>query len=126
MLDNMEIQFKFYQDKEGSKEIKAFFFDTRGGLDNVICGLDWSEIETEERLLHQLEKVLNLDLSFLDHWHEKVHKQYLEIELFITQLRELKKVLTTNKNYYRHINYPYVPKEFLEKDFSKAISSLID
>ncbi|MEM6316405.1 MAG: hypothetical protein AAF960_01980 [Bacteroidota bacterium] len=121
----MEIQFQFYTNTTIQKAIESIFFDTRSGLDNVIYGLDWSEVETDDRLLHQLERALDVDLSFLDYWNEAVHGQYLEIDTFLKSLKELGSVLMANPNYYQQIDYPYVPNDFLPQVFLEAIEALI-
>ncbi|MEM1120919.1 MAG: hypothetical protein AAGJ18_10760 [Bacteroidota bacterium] len=122
----MEIQFRFYRTTIDQQELPSSFFDIRGGLDKVMIGLDWSEVGTKERLLHQLEKVLGANLSFLDYWHEEVHEQYLEIDIFLKSLKELVTILMDNQDYHQQIDYPYLPNDFLSQGLLEAIQALIN
>ena len=84
------------------------------------------EIDQPQRLLHQIEKVLDFELSFLDYWNDKVYDQLLPIPQYIQFLEQLAQKLINQPRYYQLIDYPYISKTFLEKEFLLAVQSLID
>lgn len=110
-----EIQFVFdkSEPKERLLELKhKYDFDNRDGLNLIMTGKDMYEIlvEDDERLIRQLEKKLNIDLSILDYWNYAnvdENKDYIKLDLLLSKLIELKSKIENNPNFYKEITYGF-------------------
>ena len=113
----MEIRFIFDKKEVISElvELKSKYnFDDRNGLNYIIVGEHWSEIEDEHRLIYQIERILNIDLSLLDYWNPKVFENELKIDDVQKVLENLKNKIEQNPNFYEKINYGFNLKEISE------------
>lgn len=110
----MEIRFIFDKKEVFSELVKLkskYNFDDRNGLNYIMIGEHWSEIEEENRLIHQIERILNIELTLLDYWNPKVFENELEIEDVKKVLENLKKQIEQNPNFNEKINYGFNLKE---------------
>lgn len=126
----MEIRFIFdiKEPLDDLKELKAKYnFDNRNGLDFVMIGEHWSEIEEENRLLHQIERILNINLSLLDYWNPEVYDNELEINDLQKVLEDLKKQIEKNPAFFENINYGFnLNERYLKSQFLSDINFLIE
>lgn len=121
IFDKKEPLDKFFELKN------KYNFDDRNGLNYVMVGVSWSEIEDENRLIHQIERNLNLNLSLLDYWNDEVYDNELEIEQVLSTLKNLKTKLEENQNFYKKIKYGFdIEKRYLKNEFSNDVNFLID
>lgn len=126
----MEIRFIF-DEKEAYNELvqlKAKYdFDDRNGLSNVMIGEHWSEIEEDNRLIHQIESILNIELSLLDYWSLKVFDSELEIDDVQEVLIDLKSQIQQKPTFYHEINCRFDLKElYFKSQFIRDINFLIE
>lgn len=122
----MEIDFIFYKKSDENAPFFSKWFDTRGGLNIIMRGFDHMEVDEPHRLLYQMEKALDFELSLLDYWNDKVHNQFLSIPPYIEFLEQFLQKLTNHPTYYQQIEYKYIPNNFLETELLLTIQSLID
>ena len=126
----MEIRFIF-DIKEPAYQLNElklkYNFDDRNGLNFVMLGEHWSEIEDENRLIHQIERSLNINLSLIDYWNPKVCDNELEIGDIQKVLEDLKKRIEENSTFYENISYGFNLKErYLKNQFLSDINFLIE
>ena len=126
----MEIRFIFDKKEAISElvELKSKYnFDDRNGLNYIIVGEHWSEIEDKHRLIYQIERLLNIDLSLLDYWNPKVFENELKIDDVQKVLENLKNKIEQNPNFYEKINYGFNLKEnYFRSQFLSDVSFLIE
>lgn len=126
----MEIRFIFDKEEVFNElvELKSKYnFDDRNGLNYIMIGEHWSEIEEENRLIHQIERILNIELSLLDYWNPKVIENELEIEDVKKVLENLKKQIEQNPSFYEKINYGFNLKErYFKNQFLNDVDFLIE
>ena len=126
----MEIRFIFDKKELYSElvELKSKYnFDDRNGLNYIMIGEHWSEIEEENRLIHQIERILNIELTLLDYWNPTVFENELEIEDIQKVLQNLKKQIEQNPNFYEKINYGFNLKErYFKNQFLSDVAFLIE
>lgn len=126
----MEIRFIF-DEKEACNELvqlKAKYnFDDRNGLNNIMIGEHWSEIEEDNRLIHQIEIILNIELSLLDYWNPKVFDSELEIDEVKKVLIDLKSQIQQKPTFYEEINCGFDLRElYFKSQFLRDIDFLIE
>ena len=126
----MEIRFIFDKKEVFSELVKLkskYNFDDRNGLNYIMIGEHWSEIEEENRLIHQIERILNIELTLLDYWNPKVFENELEIEDVKKVLENLKKQIEQNPNFNEKINYGFNLKErYFKNQFLSDVVFLIE
>ncbi|MDY0089550.1 MAG: hypothetical protein RBR78_04205 [Flavobacteriaceae bacterium] len=123
------LELKFIFDKiepiEKYLELREKYnFDARNGLNLIMTGEHWSEIEDEGRLMTMLEKKLNIDLSILDYWNEDDNGNFVDLDLLLPKLVEFKNCIQNNPDFYKEILYnieDYYLKEQLKRDIEFLI-----
>ncbi|MEP6932110.1 MAG: hypothetical protein ABI850_18955 [Flavobacterium sp.] len=125
----MEIHFVFDKKEPFNtvSELKSKFeFDGRNGLNYIMFGEHWSEIEDQNRLIHQIESVLNVNLSLLDYWNDDVYDKELEIQDVQKVIENLKNQIESNPNFYQNISYGFnIVESYFKKQFLNDINYLI-
>ncbi|GAA5090541.1 hypothetical protein GCM10023210_16750 [Chryseobacterium ginsengisoli] len=125
----LEIYFVFDVEEpqsEYSELIRYYDFDHRNGLNTVITGEDAIDVLDDEiRLLRQIEKVLQLDLTLLDFWKE--YDKFIEIKSLRLKLLELEAELVKNPEFYQKIYGIHdIIKKYLKNNFLQDIRFLIE
>lgn len=109
---------------EKIEAIKFHGFDARDGLNLLMTGIDYIEVENEKRLLNIIEKQLNIDLSLLDFWK---HEEGIDIYLLKGTLMELKSKIEANPKFYKDIHYGFDIEEiYLKSKFLRDINYMLD
>ena len=126
----MEIHFVF--DKEEPVDtfinlIKKYSFDSRDGLNVIMLGLDAYEVGDDNRLIHQLERQLDIDLALLDYWNIETHDKYIPIHVIKNVLEITKNRITQQPQFYENIQYDFnTTKQYLQRQFLNDINFLIE
>lgn len=104
-----------------------YLFDHRNGLNLIMTGDDYVDAGDEERLLRQVEKVLEVDLTLLDFWYyTEEYEGFISIESLYIKLIELENVLLKNPEFYQKICWGHdIENEYLKDVFLKDIRFLI-
>ena len=105
-----------------------YLFDHRNGLNLIMTGDDYVDAGDEERLLRQVEKVLEVDLTLLDFWYyTEEYEGFISIESLYIKLIELENALLKNPEFYQKICWGHdIENEYLKDVFLKDIRFLID
>ncbi|OCA76883.1 hypothetical protein BBH99_11875 [Chryseobacterium contaminans] len=103
-----------------------YLFDHRSGLNLIMTGE--GDAGDEDRLLRQVEKVLNIDLTLLDFWdYADEHEGYINIKPLYMKLIELQNALVENPEYYRKICWGHdIEDKYLKDNFLKDVRFLIE
>jgi len=121
LFDKIEPNDKFIELKN------KYNFDDRNGLNWVMIGEHWSEIEDENRLIHQIERNLDIDLYLLDYWNERVYENELNIQDITKTLKILKVKVEENPDFYKSIHYGFnIEERYLKNTFLNDINFLIE
>lgn len=126
----MEIRFVF--DKQLSfniiSELKAKYnFDTRNGLNFIMIGEHWSEIEDENRLIRQIEKLLHVNLNFMDYWNPEFYDKEIEIDELILTLKNLRIQTEKFPDFYENISYGFdLVNRYFKPQFFNDVLFLIE
>lgn len=116
----------YFDKKEPIEKIRALSFhkfDPRDGLNLVMTGIDYIEIEDEKRLLNLIEKQLKIDLSLLDYWK---HKDEIDIHLLTNTLMELKSKMEANPEFYKNISYGFdIEEGYLRSRLLKDVDYML-
>lgn len=101
-------------------------FDHRDGLNLVMTGADAVDAADDEmRLLRQIEKVLEIDISILDFWEK--YEEFIEIEPLRSNLIELEIALTKKPEFYQKICWGNdIESRYLKSKFIKDVRFLIE
>lgn len=126
----MDIQFIY--DKTEPLDIfidvrNKYGFDDRDGLSLIMLGLDAYEVGDDNRLIHQLERQLDIDLALLDYWNIETYDQYMPIDPIKNVLEITKKQIARQPQFYENIQYDFnTTKQYLQRQFLNDIHFLIE
>lgn len=126
----MDIQFIY--DKTEPLDIfidvrNKYGFDDRDGLSLIMLGLDAYEVGDDNRLIHQLERQLDIDLALLDYWNIETYDQYMPIDPIKNVLEITKKQIARQPQFYENIQYDFnTTKQYLQRQFLNDINFLIE
>lgn len=126
----MDIQFIY--DKSEPLDIfidlrDKYGFDNRDGLSLLMIGLDAYEVGDDNRLIHQLERQLDIDLALLDYWNIETYDQYMPIDPIKNVLEITKKQIARQPQFYENIQYDFnTTKQYLQRQFLNDINFLIE
>jgi len=126
----MEIQFIY--DKSEPLDIfidlrAKYGFDDRDGLSLIMLGLDAYEVGDDNRLIHQLERQLDIDLALLDYWNIETHDKYIPIDAIKNVLEIAKNRIAQQPQFYENIQYDFnTTKQYLQQQFLNDINFLIE
>lgn len=126
----MDIQFIY--DKTEPLDIfidvrNKYGFDDIDGLSLIMLGLDAYEVGDDNRLIHQLERQLGIDLALLDYWNIETHDQYIPIDAIKNVLEITKKQIARQPQFYENIQYDFnTTKQYLQRQFLNDINFLIE
>ena len=126
----MEIQFSF--DKEEPLDtyidlIDKYNFDNRNGLSLIMLGVDAYEAGNNNRLIHQIEYQLDINLALLDYWNNETHGKYIEIDKVKNTLKIIKNQIIQQPLFYENIQYDFnIIGQYLKHQFLNDINFLID
>ncbi|PJJ66245.1 hypothetical protein [Chryseobacterium geocarposphaerae] len=101
-------------------------FDGRSGLNLVMSGEgDVDAGDDEMRLLRQIEKVLQIDLTLLDFWEK--YDEFIEIRSLRLKLLELEDLLVNNPEFYHKICWGHdIERGYLKEIFLQDVRFLIE
>lgn len=133
----LEIRFIFDKSEPSKKflELKhKYNFDDRNGLNLIMTGQDMYEVAEDngynERLIRMLEKNLNIDLSILDYWNycnDDENDDFIDLDLLLSKLFELKNNIENNPSYYKKIIYGFdIENDYLKEGLLNDINYLIE
>lgn len=106
--------------------VKEFNYDSRKGLNTIVFGIHYTEIEEPYRLLHQIEKALDFNLSKLDYWNSEVDADFTDLSEFKEFLENLKTKLTQNADFYNNIQCREFEDNYLKNGFLNDVEFLIE
>lgn len=103
-----------------------YLFDHRNGLNLMMTGE--GDAGDEDRLLRQVEKVLNIDLTLLDFWdYADEYEGYISIKPLYMKLIELEDVLVKNSDFYKKICWGHdIENGYLKNNFLQDVQFLIE
>ncbi|MGH1516271.1 hypothetical protein [Chryseobacterium sp. JK1] len=105
-----------------------YLFDHRNGLNLIMTGDDYVDAGDEERLLRQIEKVLDVDLTLLDFWYyTEEYEGFISIDSLYVKLVELENALSKNPEFYKKICWGHdIEEEYLKDTFLRDVRFLIE
>lgn len=103
-----------------------YLFDHRNGLNLMMTGE--GDAGDKDRLLRQVEKVLNIDLTLLDFWdYADEYEVYISIKPLYMRLIELEDVLVKNSEFYKKICWGHdIENGYLKDNFLQDVRFLIE
>ncbi|MEN5308467.1 hypothetical protein ABE425_13210 [Chryseobacterium cucumeris] len=105
-----------------------YHFDHRNGLNLIMTGDGDVDAGDEDRLLRQVERVLNVDLTLLDFWdYTEEYEGFTSIEPLRVKLIELEHALAENPEFYKRISWGHdIEEEYLKDNFIKDVRFFIE
>lgn len=126
----MEILFSFDKEEPLNTYIDLrdkYGFDDRDGLSLIMLGIDAYEVGDKNRLIHQIECQLNIDLALLDYWNNETYSKYIEIDKVKNTLRIVRNQIIRQPLFYENIHYDSnIASQYLKHHFLNDINFLID
>lgn len=124
----LELSFVF--DKQlpyDHEELKQTSFDQRDGLNLLMTGIDVYEAMEDVRILRQVEKALNFDLSVIDYWESELNNDFVPIEKLSSFLVAFEKAIILHPDFHKQIEYHTFDEviAYLKNDLLGNIQSLI-
>lgn len=107
---------------------RQYSFDARNGWNLIMLGEDAYEAQADNRLLYQLERVLETDLHLFDYWHPEVYNKKLNIQNIQQQLETLQTQILRQPLFYEHLQYGHATgnvENYLRTEILNDISFLI-
>lgn len=103
-----------------------YHFDHRNGLNLMMTGD--GDPGDADRLLRQVEKVLNINLTLLDFWdYTEEYEGFTTIEPLRMKLIELEHALAKNPEFYKKISWGHdIEEGYLKENFIKDVRFLIE
>ncbi len=103
-----------------------YFFEPRNGLNLIMTGN--GDAGDENRLLRQVEKVLNVDLKWLDFWdYTEDYEGFISVQHLYAKLIDLENALVKNPEFFQKVSWGHgIEKGYLKDNFLKDIRFLIE